>query len=59
MHIVICAWCGNAVESSEAFEIDLTSFDDFDDADDYSAVICADCAKHAFGTHTAIECWED
>lgn len=44
---------------SEAYDIDLTSFDDYDDADDYSSVFCADCMKYAFSVHADIELQED
>ena len=57
---VICERCGRAVDFSEVYEIDLTSFDDYDDADDYSALICADCTKYAFSAHAdIIECLEE
>ena len=55
----ICDRCGRAVDFSEVYEIDLTSFDDYDDADDYSALICADCAKYVFSAHADNECWEE
>lgn len=37
MCTVTCARCGREVDFSEAYDIDLTSFDDYDDADDYYA----------------------
>lgn len=59
MRTVTCARCGREVDFSEAYDIDLTSFDDYDDADDYSSVFCADCMKYAFSVHADIELQED